>query len=71
MKPHKLIITIIICFIAGTIITISKPNLQVLAIQVASIDNLVIIWSVAVGGGGDYYWSGDLDFLITFNDWWT
>ncbi|WP_296875546.1 DUF1538 family protein [Thomasclavelia sp.] len=54
MKPHKLIITIIICFIAGTIITISKSNLQVLAIQVASIDNLVIIWSVAVGGGNLY-----------------
>lgn len=51
MKTHKIILTIIICFLVGTIITISEPDLQVLAAQVASIPNQVIIWSVAVGVG--------------------
>ena len=51
MKTHKIILTIIICFLVGTIITISEPDLQVLAAQVASIPNQVIIWSVAVDVG--------------------
>ena len=43
--------TAVICFLVGTIITVSEPDLQVLAEQVASIPNSVIIWSVAVGSG--------------------
>ena len=35
----------------GAIITISEPDLQVLANQVASIPNQVLIWTVAIGVG--------------------
>lgn len=50
-KSKKLIITIVICFLVGTVITISEPDLQVLAAQVASIPNNVLVWTVAVGVG--------------------
>ncbi len=51
VKSRKLIVTIVICFLVGTVITVSEPDLQVLAAQVASIPNEVLIWSVAVGVG--------------------
>ena len=38
-------------FLMGAIITIAEPDLQVLANQVASIPNQVLIWTVAVGVG--------------------
>ncbi len=50
-ENKKLLLTIVICFLVGTFITISEPDLQVLAEQVASIPNQVLIWSVAVGVG--------------------
>ena len=40
-----------ICFLMGTIITISEPDLQVLANQVAAIPNIVLILTVAAGVG--------------------
>lgn len=40
-----------ICFLMGGIITISEPDLQVLANQVAAIPNMVLIWTVAAGVG--------------------
>ncbi len=40
-----------ICFLIGALITISEPDLQVLANQVAAIPNAVLIWTVAVGVG--------------------
>lgn len=40
-----------VCFLMGAIITISEPDLQVLANQVAAIPNQVLIWTVAVGVG--------------------
>ena len=42
---------VLLCFLMGAIITISEPDLQVLANQVASIPNNVLIWTVAVGVG--------------------
>ena len=42
---------ILICFVIGAIITIAEPDLQVLANQVASIPNQVLIWTVAIGVG--------------------
>lgn len=48
-RSKKLIIVILITFIMGFIITISEPDLQVLAQQVPSIPNLVLIWAVALG----------------------
>ena len=40
-----------ICFLMGLIITISEPDLQVLANQVAAIPNMVLILTVAAGIG--------------------
>ena len=40
-----------ICFLMGLIITISEPDLQVLANQVAAIPNMVLILTVAAGVG--------------------
>ena len=50
-KTKKTIVPIIICFILGVIITIAEPDLQVLAEQVPSIPNIVLIISVAIGVG--------------------
>ena len=48
-RSKKLIIVVLITFIMGFIITISEPDLQVLAQQVPSVPNLVLILSVALG----------------------
>ena len=42
---------LLICFFMGAVITISEPDLQVLANQVAAIPNAVLIWTVAAGVG--------------------
>lgn len=51
MKAKNLFILILVCFVMGVIITIAEPDLQVLANQVPSIPNEVLIWTVAVGVG--------------------
>lgn len=52
ISKSKSIITIIaIAFALGTLITIAEPDLQVLAEQIPSIPNSVIIWTVALGVG--------------------
>ncbi len=48
-KSKNLILIIIITFIMGFVITISEPDLQVLASQVPSIPNLTLILAVALG----------------------
>ncbi len=50
-KTKKIVFVVLIGFIMGAIITISEPDLQVLAQQVPSIDNQTLIWTVAVGVG--------------------
>ncbi len=50
-KSRKLWFIITVCLLVGTIITISEPDLQVLAEQVPNIPNAVIVWTVAVGAG--------------------
>ena len=50
-SARSLLFIVAACFLVGTVITISEPDLQVLAEQVASIPNSVIIWSVAIGVG--------------------
>ena len=50
-RSKNVFIIILISFIMGFIITISEPDLQVLAQQVPSIPNLVLILSVALGVG--------------------
>ena len=48
-KSKNIFIVILITFIMGFIITISEPDLQVLAQQVPSIPNLTLIIAVAIG----------------------
>ena len=48
-RSKSVIIVILISFIMGFIITISEPDLQVLAGQIPSIPNLTLILSVALG----------------------
>ncbi len=50
-KTRKLWLIIIITFVVGVVITIAEPDLQVLAHQVASIPNNVLILTVSVGVG--------------------
>lgn len=50
-KSQKVIWPILISFVFGVIITMAEPDLQVLAEQVPSIPNMVIILSVAAGVG--------------------
>ena len=48
-KSKKVIIVVLITFIMGMVITISEPDLQVLAQQVPSIPNMTLIMAVAIG----------------------
>ena len=50
-KTKKLGIVTVLSFLLGFIITISEPDLQVLAEQVPSIPNMILILSVAFGVG--------------------
>ncbi len=50
-KSKKIVFAILIGFAMGMIITIAEPDLQVLAQQVPSIPNMVLILTVAVGVG--------------------
>ncbi len=50
-KDKKIILPLIICFILGFFITISEPDLQVLAEQVPTIPNSVLIYCVGIGVG--------------------
>lgn len=50
-KGKRIFPIILICFVIGAIITFAEPDLQVLANQVASIPNQVLIWTVAIGVG--------------------
>lgn len=51
IKSKHIAVLILVCFLMGIIITIAEPDLQVLANQVPSIPNSVLIWTVAVGVG--------------------
>lgn len=50
-KSKKLWLSMLACFLLGVIITIAEPDLTVLAEQIPSIPNLVLILSVACGVG--------------------
>lgn len=50
-KTKRLGLVVFLCFILGVIITISEPDLQVLAQQVPSVPNFTLIIAVAVGVG--------------------
>ena len=50
-RSRKLWFIVLMCFLVGGIVTISEPDLQVLAEQVPNISNQVIVFSVAGGVG--------------------
>lgn len=50
-KSKKIVTVIAIGFLMGVIITVSEPDLQVLAEQVPSVPNMTLILTVAVGVG--------------------
>mgnify|MGYP000205033380 CR=1 FL=1 len=50
-QSKRLPVIIGLCFVLGFIITISEPDLQVLAGQVPSVSNMTLILAVAVGVG--------------------
>ncbi len=50
-RRRRIFWPLLICFALGVIITVAEPDLTVLAEQVPSIDNIVLILSVAVGVG--------------------
>ena len=50
-KTRKLWLVLLLGFLLGFMITMSEPDLQVLANQVTSIPNMILILSVAVGVG--------------------
>lgn len=50
-KSKNIFIMVFLSFLLGAMITISEPDLQVLAGQVASIPNMVLILAVAAGVG--------------------
>ncbi len=50
-KNNKIIFPLVICFILGFFITVSEPDLQVLAEQVPTIPNAMLVNCVGVGVG--------------------
>ena len=50
-KSRKLGVVVVVGFLMGVIITVSEPDLQVLANQVPGIPNAVLVMAVAVGVG--------------------
>ena len=52
-RSKKVFLPVLICFVLGIIITIAEPDLQVLAEQVPSIPNIVLILCVALGVGAE------------------
>ncbi len=50
-KKSKIMLPLIICFVLGLLITISEPDLQVLAQQVPTIPNAMLVSCVGIGVG--------------------
>ena len=50
-KTKKAGLILAVCFVIGVIVTVAEPDLQVLATQVPTIDNWVLILTVAAGVG--------------------
>ena len=50
-KAKRVLAPLLLCFILGMVVTIAEPDLQVLAEQLPSVDNMTLILAVAVGVG--------------------
>lgn len=51
-KSKKLLMILMVSFVIGFMITVSEPDLQVLAQQIPTMPNSAIVYSVALGVGG-------------------
>lgn len=51
IKSKKLWIILLVSFIIGTVVTIAEPDLKVLADQLTSIPNLIMILTISIGVG--------------------
>ena len=51
VRSRKMSLVIIVAFVMGFVITISEPDLTVLATQIPSIPNSVLIYSIGIGVG--------------------
>ena len=51
VKKSRLFISCILIFIIGIVITVAEPDLKVLAEQMTSIPNIILILSVGIGVG--------------------
>ena len=50
-QSKSILLIVVLSFLLGVVITISEPDLQVLATQVPSVPNMTLILAVAVGVG--------------------
>ncbi|MDR0623522.1 MAG: DUF1538 domain-containing protein [Treponema sp.] len=50
-RSSRLAVVLLVSFVMGVVITIAEPDLQVLALQVPSVPNMVLILTVGVGVG--------------------
>ncbi len=50
-KSRNILLILAISFIMGVVITMSEPDLQVLATYVPGIDRTVLVWAVSIGVG--------------------
>ena len=48
-KSRRIGIPLLVCFLVGVIITVAEPDLQVLAEQLPTVPNLVLIAAVSLG----------------------
>jgi len=51
VKSKRIFIVLFVCFIIGTVVTIAEPDLKVLADQLVSIPNLIMILTISIGVG--------------------
>lgn len=50
-RSRRLWVIVLVCFVVGCMITVSEPDLQVLAEQVPGVPNITLILAVAIGVG--------------------
>ena len=50
-ESKNILLTLLVCFVLGFVVTIAEPDLSVLASQIQSIPNLVLILVVGIGVG--------------------
>ena len=69
-QSKNILLIVVLSFLLGVVITISEPDLQVLATQVPSVPNMTLILAVAVGAGYYivYFLKGSSSLSISLKD---